>query len=154
MPEALDRQGLTRDRARLCALMVETLTTQAQIVACEARIILQRGWPILLDRHNEPALHLSRGHALWTSRQVCPYLLDGVRPRREPWPARCHRALLVGDVGGQRRWRQRAATFVDKSLTAVGTEAFNRIWTEHQRLPTLDELRRPAQWIRRQVIGG
>jgi hypothetical protein len=154
MPEALDRQGLTLDRSRLCALMVETLTKQAQVVACGARIILQPGWPILQNRHNDPTYHLSEGHALWTSRQVCPFLLNTVKPRREPWPARCHRALLAGDVGGQRRWRQRAASFVDKSLTAVGMEAFNLVWTEHQRLPTLAELRRPARWIRRQGIDG
>ncbi|WP_185149471.1 hypothetical protein [Streptomyces sp. Ag109_O5-1] len=46
--------------------------------------------------------------------------------RRRQWHVDVVRASLVGDVGGTRAWKRRSTSFVDASLTAVGTEVLNR----------------------------
>ncbi|MFG2783819.1 hypothetical protein ACGFY7_39055 [Streptomyces prunicolor] len=40
-------------------------------------------------------------------------------------------------------------TFVGQALAAVGPERFNQVWSVKGLAPTLVELRRPAQWVRR-----
>ncbi|KUN17607.1 hypothetical protein AQJ11_37735 [Streptomyces corchorusii] len=147
MPESLEHQKVTRDRRCLCALMVETLATQAQVAACQARFLPYRGWPVPPDP-DDPIPYLSAGHAKWASEQVCP-LLYPADPKRRRWHRRIARALLVGDAD-QRHRRQRYATeFVDQAIGAVGLTAFNRMWAQPEFLPTLEELRGPVVWKRR-----
>ncbi|WP_217556953.1 zinc-dependent metalloprotease [Streptomyces sp. GbtcB6] len=149
VPATLAWQRLSCDRTRLCALMIEILTKQAQVAACGGSVIPGKGRLVAL-REQDPAFHLGEGHAQWTSLQVSPVVLSQPVRRRHQWHIDVVRASLAGDVGGARAWKRRATSFVDTVLAAVGTEVFNRMWVRHEMLPTLAELRHPARWIRRQ----
>ncbi|MFD3580966.1 zinc-dependent metalloprotease [Streptomyces sp. NPDC058683] len=150
VPTTLAWQKLTSDHTRLCALMVESLAKQAQVAACGASVIPGKGRLVAL-REQDPAFHLGEGHAQWTSLQVSPLVLGQPVQHRRQWHVDVIRASLAGDVGGARAWKRRSTSFVETALAAVGTEVFNRMWVQHELLPTLAELRHPARWIRRQT---
>ncbi|MEV5843718.1 zinc-dependent metalloprotease [Streptomyces sp. NPDC051985] len=150
VPATLERQKLTSDHTRLCALMVETLAKQAQVAACGADVIPGRGRLVAL-REQDPVFHLGEGHAQWTSLQVSPFVLGRTVQHRRQRHVDLVRASLTGDVGGARAWKRRSTSFVETAMHVVGTEGFNRMWVLHELLPTLAELRHPARWIRRQT---
>jgi hypothetical protein len=151
VPEALEHLGLADAPDLLCDLLVRALAQQAQVAACSGTLIPAPGWPQVMPAR-DAITQFSDGHAHWTSNQATPQILG--RPvdyahRRRPRTFLLRReALLVADSGGRRR-RARATALVDQAVTAIGLDAFNRVWTTAGLPPTLDELRHPERWISR-----
>ncbi|WP_031061996.1 zinc-dependent metalloprotease [Streptomyces sp. NRRL F-5527] len=144
IPEALDLQGLTAPD-QLCELLVHALAQQAQVAACDGNLVPPPAWPQVRASRNVVSL-LSTGHAQWTSDQATPLILGKpvTRDRRSPLKA----ALRVLNLGSSRQ-EARAKALVGQAMSAVGPDTFNRVWSVAGLVPTLDELRDPARWIKR-----
>jgi hypothetical protein len=150
VPEGLEHQGLNAPD-QLLDLLVRALAKQAQVAACEGNLIPPLFSPVL-----QPTQHavkaLSTGHARWTSNEVTPQILGRavVRNRRLRPGAYLGRRLLGRLVLAREERRIKGAVaFVGQALAAVGPERFNQVWSVDGLVPTLDELRHPAQWVRR-----
>ncbi|MFD9038766.1 zinc-dependent metalloprotease [Streptomyces bottropensis] len=153
VPVALAHQGLLSDPDGLCELLVRVLTEQAQVEACRGALVPGGAWPpVRKDR--SPVAQLSAGHACWAGRRTTPLVLGkpvSDRPRRPSWTYRRQAALVFLRERGQRGRRLlRSTAFVEQAMDSIGPEGFNALWTMHELVPTLDELRHPDQWLRRQ----
>ncbi|MFD4554882.1 zinc-dependent metalloprotease [Streptomyces sp. NPDC058469] len=150
VPESLEHQGLnTPDQ--LLVLLVRALAKQAQVAACEGNLIPPLFYPIV-QPSQDAVTALSDGHARWTSNEVTPLILGRavVRNQRRRPGAYLGQRLLGRLLSACEERRIRGAvTFVGQSLSAVGPERFNRVWSVDGLVPTLVELRRPAQWASR-----
>lgn len=145
IPEALDLQGLTAPD-QLCELLVYALAQQAQVAACDGNLVPPPAWPQVRASRNVVSL-LSTGHAQWTSDQATPLIL-GKPVTRDQRRSRLKAALRVLDLGSSRQ-EARAKALVGQAMSAVGPDTFNRVWSVAGLVPTLDELRDPARWIKR-----
>ncbi|MGW2421434.1 zinc-dependent metalloprotease [Streptomyces sp. NPDC001709] len=148
VPEALDRLRLDGSD-QLCELLVRALAQQAQVAACEGSIVPAPVWP-LVRASRDVATLLSHGHAEWTSRQATPLILskavDRNRRRRQ---GNCLEMVIGLAEVGLTRHQARATALVDQAMAAVGPDRFNHVWSVAGLLPTFDEMRHPARWIKR-----
>ncbi|NBM14924.1 zinc-dependent metalloprotease [Streptomyces sp. GC420] len=153
VPKALAHQGLLSDPDGLCELLVRVLTEQAQVEACRGVLVPGGAWPPVREDQS-PVVQLSTGHACWAGRRTTPLVLGkpvSDRQRRPSWTYRRQAALVFLRERGQRGRRLlRSTAFVEQAMDSIGSEGFNRLWTMHELVPTLDELRHPDQWLRRQ----
>jgi hypothetical protein len=149
-PAALEFQGLKPDTDGFCDLMVRTLAEQAQVNACAGELVPACEWPPVPPARDAVSI-LSGGHARWTSGEVTPLVLG--RPanvqRRRAWNSKLTAATDFVLAFGQEQRIDKAAAFVGKAVAEVGPDVFNRVWVDRELLPTLDELRRPARWLKR-----
>ncbi|MCX5233928.1 zinc-dependent metalloprotease [Streptomyces prunicolor] len=150
VPEALEPQGLnTSDQ--LLDLLVRALAEQAQVAACEGRLIPPQFFSIL-QPWPYAVIALSTGHACWTSNEVTPLILGRAVVRNQrPRPGAYLGRRLIGHLSSAREERRtrRAVTFVGQALATVGPDRFNQVWSVDGLVPTLVELRRPDQWAKR-----
>ncbi|MET9103737.1 zinc-dependent metalloprotease [Streptomyces antibioticus] len=153
VPMALAHQGLLSDPDGLCELLVGVLTEQAQVEACRGVLVPGSAWPPV-RKDQSPVLQLSAGHACWAGRRTTPLVTGNPMsdsPRRPSWTYRRQSALLFLHERRQRGRRLlRSTAFVKHAMDSIGPEGFNRLWTLPGLVPTLDELRHPDQWLRRQ----
>lgn len=152
VPEALAHQGLLSDPDGLCELLVRVLAEQAQVEACRGVLVPGGGWPPV-GEGQDPVSQLSAGHASWAAREATPLVLGkpvSDTQRQCSWTYRRQTALVFVAARGQYgRLLRRATAFVDQAMASIGPEGFNRLWTKHDLVPTLDELRHPDRWLQR-----
>ncbi|MEU2354420.1 zinc-dependent metalloprotease [Streptomyces misionensis] len=150
VPEALEHLGLAAPDF-LCTVVVRALAQQAQVSACDGALVPAPVWPIIPPRRDAIS-QFSEGHAWWTSERATPQILgravDHSR-RRRPWTYLRTRVLVNVSTAGARRRRVRATAFVNEAVNAVGLDAFNQVWRTPGLAPTLDDFRRPKEWISR-----
>lgn len=151
-PTALAHQGLLSAPDDLCELLVRVLTEQAQVDACRGVLIPGGAWPPVREDQS-PVTQLSTGHAYWAGRKATPLVLGkpmSDNRRRPSWTYRRQAALVFLAQRGQRGRRLRRSTaFVEHAMDSIGPERFNRVWTDHELVPALDELHHPDQWLQR-----
>ncbi|MEE1829704.1 zinc-dependent metalloprotease [Streptomyces sp. SP17KL33] len=151
VPEALHHLGLADVPDLVYDAMVRILAQQVQVAACEGALVPAPEWPPVVPR-KDPITQLSNGHAQWTSTQVTTHILG--RPvdraqRRRPRTFLLQRAFicLMDPIAGTRL--NRATALVDRAVSTVGLDTFNRVWTTDGLVPTLAEFRSPDRWIER-----
>ena len=152
VPQALAHQGLLSDADGLCEFLVRVLAEQAQVEACRGVLVPGGSWPPVQESQ-DPVSQLSAGHASWAAREAIPLVLG--KPvtdtrRQRSWTYRRQAAFVFVATRGQNgRLLQRATSFVDQAMAAIGPEGFNALWATHDLVPTLDELRHPDRWLQR-----
>ncbi|MBL1115282.1 zinc-dependent metalloprotease [Streptomyces sp. 110] len=153
VPEALHHQGVLAVPEALSERVVRALAQQAQLT--EATVLPPRIWPLEGAWWSRLA-SLVFGHANWVGHEVTPHLpgkpTTGLRlPRSTRYRVQSLFAHLL-DPGISKRELQ-AERFIAHVLTHSNLGLFNRVWTDAEWVPTLDEFAQPHTWLRR-IDGG
>ncbi|MFE7036883.1 zinc-dependent metalloprotease [Streptomyces sp. NPDC057621] len=151
VPDSLLLRGVNTADLR-CDQMVRVLTRHAQAAASGGEIVPAGGWPYPLRLGKDFVAQLSAGHVDWTSRKATDLVLarPAVRePSRKPRIPLLRKAVMGVDPLLERPARNRARTFVERTIDAVGQTAFNRVWADRDLIPTRAEMQRPALWAKR-----
>ncbi|MFD8339865.1 zinc-dependent metalloprotease [Streptomyces solisilvae] len=148
-PEALRHQGVLAVPEALSERVVRSLAQQAQLA--EATVLPPPIWP-LRGAWWTRLESLVFGHANWVGNEVTPHLTGkpttGLRlPKSRRYRVQFLFAGLLAP-GTSKRERQ-AERFIAHVLTHGTLGLFNRVWTDPERVPTLDEFAKPDTWLRR-----